>query len=180
VALAQSGLHGGELLDELDGGLAVLGGAGGEPELAAQVVEERGVAQDTPQLRVVEGREGEEEVGHGLPLLAEQGGEVVGKVSSGHALTVTSTSDNQDGSASFRTLRGPVQSLPRARSLQPPWVIHRATQRLVALADLAGTLPEHGNATPAAVVDAAFAVADPAATSPAHGTDPAAAVSSMR
>jgi hypothetical protein len=107
AALSQGGLHRGELLDELDGGLPVLGGACGEPELAAQVVEERCVAELAPQLLVVKVGEGEKEVGHGLPLLAKQGGELAGEVVSVHTPSVTSPSDN---SGWGRSLRGPAST----------------------------------------------------------------------
>jgi hypothetical protein len=76
-ALPERGLDLGELLNELGRGLAVLGRASGETELAAQVREERGVAELAPELPGVEVREVEEEVGHGALLGAEEDGEVV-------------------------------------------------------------------------------------------------------
>jgi hypothetical protein len=75
--------------DELHGGLAVLGGAGGEPEVLAEEGEEARVADLGKAAPRVELREGEEEVAAGGVLAAEEEGEVVGLFAcSGHGSTI--------------------------------------------------------------------------------------------
>jgi hypothetical protein len=71
---------GGEVADEADRGLAVERGSLREPELAVEEVEERAVLELGPEAALVEGREGQEKVGQGAVLVAQEiakaGGEV--------------------------------------------------------------------------------------------------------
>src|SRR5512138_941176 len=70
----------GEALDELRGGLAVVGGALREAELAVQEVEERGVPELDPDAVAVEVRERDEKVAEGEALAAKQVLETKGEV----------------------------------------------------------------------------------------------------
>src|SRR5512138_2832642 len=67
----------GEALDELRGGLAVMGGALREAELAVQEVEERGVPELDPDAVAVEVRECDEKVDEGPVLEREEVGKTL-------------------------------------------------------------------------------------------------------
>jgi hypothetical protein len=69
----------GEALDELRSGLAEERSSLGEPELPVEEGEEAGVPERHPPAPAIELREREQEVGHGVVLLAEQGGEAGGE-----------------------------------------------------------------------------------------------------
>jgi hypothetical protein len=75
----EPGLDLGEPPDQLRRRLPILGGAGGEAEVAAQEGEEARVAEGAPEPLRVEVREGEEEVRHRALLAAEQVGEAGGE-----------------------------------------------------------------------------------------------------
>ncbi len=75
VPAPEGRLDGGVLLDERGRGLAVLGGAGGELELAAEELEQARIPQLDPPALAVEGREGDEELREGVVLAAEEVGE---------------------------------------------------------------------------------------------------------
>jgi hypothetical protein len=71
-AVAQRRLHLGEALDELGGGLAVLGCAGGELQLDAEEREEGRMSQLPVQVAAVELGERDEEFGHRVALVSEE------------------------------------------------------------------------------------------------------------
>jgi hypothetical protein len=68
-----------DALDELGGGLPVVGSTLGESELAMEEHEETGVAELDPEAPPIEVGEGEEELGHRGVLAAEELGEAGGE-----------------------------------------------------------------------------------------------------
>jgi hypothetical protein len=91
-SVSQGRLHLREALEQVGGGLTVVGGAGGEPHLAVEEIEEAREAESEPELPPVEVGEEEDEIPQGGSLLAEEvleaEGEVAGGVHGVHANTI--------------------------------------------------------------------------------------------
>ena len=104
----------GEALDERGRGHAEEGGGLGEPQLTVEEGEEAGVAQLDPAAPLVELGQGGEEVGHGVLLLAEEGGEAGGE---GAALGEVHARDHR--TAHFTPC--PTRWEARWRAREPRW-----------------------------------------------------------
>jgi hypothetical protein len=105
------------LPDEPRGRHPVVGGPLGQVELAGEEVEERAVPELHPPALAIEGRERDEEVGHGVVLGAEQIGKPDGVFTSGrHERTIArllAPSVNAPGARLGRE-RDPPSRTPRA------------------------------------------------------------------
>jgi hypothetical protein len=118
IAAPEGGLDVGVLLDERGRRLAVLGGAGGEPELAAEELEQAGIPQLDPPALPVERREGDEKLREGLVLAAEEVGEAGGVFAGGRHAEILSRDSEVSWNARERLLMrfraAPARALPYA------------------------------------------------------------------
>ncbi len=122
-AVAQGVNELGVLADEPGGGHPVVGGALGQAELAVEEVEQRAVPQLDPAPRLVEGREGDEEVGHGEVFTLQELCEAGGLFTRGGHARIVSRSFETSGNARIRVL-----ARPRAKPARTPPAASRRAQ----------------------------------------------------